>query len=188
MSPNPHGEALLADILSTLANAARRAHDDTELQEVLTREFGCSVESQRTLANMPPGMFRRVGFLSKIIRVELRDDYLERARTWIAQDLAQEELISALIEAGATRDMMGRWFGIPPKAYAARRRMLGLPVTPGRPRCNGHDDPDLIGQVLAAWEESAGAPPERILGAARASGQSVCAVYRILEQAGQLQE
>jgi len=187
MSANP-SEALLADILVTLVNAARRAHDDAELQEVLLREFGCSIESQRTLANMPPGMFRKVGFLSKILHIEVRDDYLERARTWIAQDLAQEELISALIAAGATRDMMLRWFGIPPKAYAARRRMLGLPAAPGRPRSHGHDDPNLIAQVLAAWEGSAGAPPERILQTACASGQSVCAAYRILEQAGQLQE
>ena len=187
MNPNP-SEALLADILVTLANAARRAHDDAELQEVLVREFGCSVESQRTLASIHPGMFGRVSFLSKILRVEVRGDYLERARTWVSHDLAQEELISALIEAGATRELMGKWFGIPPKAYAARRRMLGLPVTPGRPRCQGHDDPDLIGRVLAGWSETSGDPPERFLQAARASGQSVCTVYRVLEQAGQLQE
>ena len=71
MNPNP-SEALLADILVTLANAARRAHDDAELQEVLVREFGCSVESQRTLASIHPGMFRRVSFLSKIMALAIR--------------------------------------------------------------------------------------------------------------------
>lgn len=179
------GAALLADILTTLATAARRAHDDAELQEVLVREFGCSVETQRMLATIHPGMFRRVSFLSKILRVEVREDYLLRARHWESQYLAQEELINALIEAGATRDMMNRWFGLSPKCYTARRRMLGLPATPGRPRCPGYDDPELIGRVLSAWSAAVGTPPERFLQAARQSGQSVCTVYRIVEQAGQ---
>ena len=185
MNPTAEGTALLADILVTLANAARRAHDDAELQEVLVREFGCSVESQRTLATLHPAMFRRVSFLSKILRVEVRGDYLERARHWESQYLAQEELVSALVEAGATRDLMGRWFGLSPKAYTARRRMLGLPATPGRPRCQGNDDPELIGRVLSAWSSAVGTTPERFLQAARQSGQSVCTVYRIIEQAGQ---
>jgi hypothetical protein len=184
MNSNP-SEALLADILTTLANAARLAYDDPELQEVLTRQFGCSVESQRALASIHPGMFQRISFLPKILRVEVRGDYLERARNWVSNDLAQEELISALIEAGATRDMMNRWFGLSPKSYTARRRMLGLPATPGRPRCPDYDDPELIGRVLSAWSAAVGTPPERFLQAARQSGQSVCTVYRILEQAGQ---
>jgi hypothetical protein len=63
--------------------------------------------------------------------------------------------------------------------------MLGLPATPGRPRCQGNDDPELIGRVLSAWSSAVGTPPERFLQAARQSGQSVCTVHRIIEQAGQ---
>lgn len=191
MSLHTEGEALLAGVLTTLATMARRARDDVELQEFLGREVGCSIETQKVLSQIYPDMFQQVPFLSKILRIEVRNEYVERARKWQDKFRAEEELIDELILAGATRELIHRWFGLSPKTYQARRRMLGLPPNPGRPKCQGYDDPELIGQVLAAWKEMGPVPervPERFLRVARKTGQSVCTIHRIIEQVGQLQE
>lgn len=185
---NSRARELLADILATLSNAARMAHDDAELQDTLTQVFGLSIEEQRNLAQIHPAMLQ-VAFIAKVLHVEVRGDYLARLQKVQAHQEAEAALINSLILAGATRELMAQWFGITPKTYAARRRMLGLPATPGRPKCHGHEDPTLIRKVLSAWKGSYGSPlPERFLQVAHSCDQSVATIYRILEQAGELQE
>ncbi len=180
-----HG--LLSDMLGSLIQAARRASESADLQRALERDFSLTIEQQRDLARLDPGLLQGIPFAAQILRLQVQGECLAIAHKLQAQHIAENELINDLIAAGATRDLMQRWFGLPYDTFTARRRMLGFQKVQGRPR--EVQDPDSIRNVIASWNRHKSATEaEHCLVVAQDTGQSVGAVYKIANDAGLLKE
>lgn len=184
---HPASRDLLANMLVSFIQVARRARDDAELQRALERDFNLSIPQQRDLALLDPGLLRSTTYASQILRMHVQGDCLAIAHKLQAQQLAENALIDALIVAGATRGLMMRWFGLPGSTFTARRRVLDLPQIQGRPK--EVDDPDSIRAVMASWNRhNAATEAEHCLVVAQDTGQSVGTVFKIAKDAGLVKE
>ncbi|WP_018948408.1 DUF2857 domain-containing protein [Thioalkalivibrio sp. ALMg11] len=116
-------------------------------------------------------------FIDLQIDADRFDQLLERARDEVQSRQVQDELLRHQADAR----MMEALFGMTTTDVARRRRVLGLPSQPGRPRSPTSE------QAQAMWDAWRAAPkdlpdPDRYLHVARSTGASASAVYRLVAE------
>lgn len=143
-------------------------------------ELGLTPDQITTVAGMTFSELQeliRLGhlFIDMQIDTSRFDSLLDRARGEAQARQTQDELLQHHADA----QMMGALYGMTTTDVARRRRVLGLPPQPGRPRSPTSD------QAQAIWDAWREAPPDltepdRYLHVARTTQCPAHAVYRVV--------
>ena len=149
----------------------RLNYDDVQLFSTLRLD-----DLQRLAENQPHGQF---------VDISWRPSDLQTLVRWAVQTRDDAELRQALIQAGASREMMAHWYAMGHDEFAAYQAMLSAPYPGGRPP---KPDEATHQQVWQAWQQLMHAQaydeatPEQYLALYKSTGVPLRIVWSLAKQ------
>lgn len=141
-------------VLSEVLRSGFQRADQGDPSDLLS--FGFSLARIRGLLNLPPRKRNRVCDLSlRYLSTALDEARLEEVLVYVDREDPDDPLHDDLLRQGATAPMMRELFGMTKDEFTARRKMLKVSDTGGRPQRVTHSQETAI---LKSWSKFAGLP------------------------------
>lgn len=157
--------------------ALQRVHEG-DLTAAL--DLGFTVDEIRSMESLT---LKDLSYLSRLsahfLRLEVDHDTCQAMLRRVHEESASEALQDAMLRQGAPRNLMQELFGWSALQHAARRKLLGIQSTPGRPPQPTEQQEH---EVWEHWHRLTDIPlPERYLETAQSADVSIATICKLLQ-------